>query len=291
MRFLYNELIYSILVGLLVGVALYFSSDKIIALVRKKGASQREEILKLMHNMFMPATEMQVTLIVYLSSFGLGFIFFLLFWPDLLTGAIVGAAIGFVGWNIPKLILKNMFEKRCSTFTNQMVDGLTIMANGIGSGLVPTQAMERVTQNMPNPIKQELTLVRSQINLGKTQEEAFIELAERIPRPDVQMFVLAVNILSETGGNMAETFKTIVYTIRERQKLEKKIQALTAQGRMQGQIISIMPFAVVGMLAMIEPSYIQPLYTTGFGLVLVGISIALVVIGWLVIMKIVNIKV
>lgn len=291
MRFLYNELIYSILVGLLVGVALYFSSDRIIGLVRKKGANQREEILKLMHNMFMPATEMQVTLIVYLSSFGLGFIFFLLFWPDLLTGAIVGTVVGFVGWNIPKIILKNMFEKRCSTFTNQMVDGLTIMANGIGSGLVPTQAMERVTQNMPNPIKQELTLVRSQINLGKTQEEAFIELAERIPRPDVQMFVLAVNILSETGGNMAETFKTIVYTIRERQKLEKKIQALTAQGRMQGQIISIMPFAVVGMLAMIEPSYIQPLYTTGFGLVLVGISIALVVIGWLVIMKIVNIKV
>ena len=78
-------------------------------------------------------------------------------------------------------------------------------------------------------------------------EEALNEFGERIPRADVQMFVTSVNILKETGGNLAETFQTITTTVRERQKVEKKIQALTAQGTMQAVIISLVPFFLMGM--------------------------------------------
>ena len=84
-----------------------------------------------------------------------------------------------------------------------MVDGMTIMANGISSGLSVPQSMERVVDNLGTPISQEFGLVLSQIRLGKSVEEALLDLGERIPRPDVQMFVTAVNILKETGGNLA----------------------------------------------------------------------------------------
>ncbi|MEL4382797.1 type II secretion system F family protein, partial [Shewanella algae] len=90
--------------------------------------------------------------------------------------------------------------------------------------------MERVVENMKGPLPDEFGLVLNKIRFGMATEQSLVEFAERVPRPDVQMFVTAVNILKETGGNLAETFTTIVTTVRERQKVEKKIEALTAQG-------------------------------------------------------------
>jgi tight adherence protein B len=151
--------------------------------------------------------------------------------------------------------------------------------------------MERVVENLGNPISQEFALVLSQIRLGRSVEEALIELGERIPRPDVQMFVTAINILKETGGNLAETFATITTVIRERQKVEKKIQALTAQGLMQGLIITLVPLALLIIFFIIDPGFVMPMFTTGLGLFFLTIMIGLQIIGGLMIRKIVNIKV
>jgi tight adherence protein B len=148
-----------------------------------------------------------------------------------------------------------------------------------------------VVDNLPHPISQEFALVLSQLRLGRSVEEALIEMGERIPRPDVQMFVTAINILKETGGNLAETFTTIVLTIRERQKVEKKIQAMTAQGLMQGIIITLVPIALILIFLAVNPSYITPMFTTALGLVLLMLMFALQIIGGLTIRKIVKINV
>lgn len=105
------------------------------------------------------------------------------------------------------------------------------------------------------------------------------------------MFVTAINILKETGGNMAETFETIVYVIRERQKIEKKIQAMTAQGIFQGVIITMVPFVLVGVFFLIDPDFIAPMFNTTLGLVLCFVMLALQIIGGVFIKKIVTIKV
>ena len=128
------------------------------------------------------------------------------------------------------------------------------MANGIKSGTNPQQAMQRVVEIMANPIKAEFSQVITQTQFGQSFEEALNDLGERIPRPDVQMFVTAINILKETGGNLSETFQTIVSTIRERQKLEKKISAMTAQGIMQGIIVSCIPFVMGIIFFLIDPN-------------------------------------
>ena len=172
-----------------------------------------------------------------------------------------------------------------------MVDALTIMANGIKSGSNPQQSMSRVVEIMGNPVRAEFAQVMTQVQFGQSFEEALTDLGERIPRPDVQMFVTAINILKETGGNLAETFSTIVSTIRERQKLEKKISAMTAQGIMQGIIVTCIPFVLLAVFMFIDPDYMKPMFNTTMGIILLMAMLGMQAIGGFVIKKVVTIKV
>jgi tight adherence protein B len=226
-----------------------------------------------------------------LGSVGLGFLFFLVFWPNVIAGILFGSVVTMAGWSAPKIILKSLWEKRCNRLVDQMVDGMTIMANGVKSGLSITQSMERVVANMNGPLPQEFTLVLNQIRLGRSVEEALIEFGERIPRADVQMFVTAVNILKETGGNLAETFTTIVTTVRERQKVEKKIEAMTSQGTMQAIIVTLVPFALLVLFLVVDPTFVMPLFTKPLGWFALFMMIGLQVMGGVMMKKVVTIKV
>jgi tight adherence protein B len=269
----------------------YLWSGKVIDWFYKKSIGQKDEIVKYMELMFIEVNDRKLTLSLMLISLGLGAVFFMLFWPNLTAGLAVGTIFVLLGWTVPKYIFKNMYERRCNLFVNQMVDATTILANGVKAGLSVNQAMDRVAANLKNPIAQEFRLVLSQNQLGRPIEEGLNELAERIPRADLQMFVTAVNILKETGGNMAETFQTINFTIRERQKIEKKIEALTAQGIMQGAIISCVPFVLLVALWLADPAYVKPMFTTTLGWISIMIVLALQIVGGLLIKKIITIKV
>jgi tight adherence protein B len=282
---------FAIVIGGLVFFFSYLMSDRIIAWLHFRSLGQREEVLQYLDKMFVVTNRRNVTLAMVSTSFGLGALFFLICWPHLIVGGVMGLAVTIGMWSVPKLFVRNLWDRRCSTFVNQMVDAMTLMANGIKAGLSPQQCMERVVANMPNPISQEFGRVLSQMNLGRSMNQALDDLGMRIPRPDVQMFVTSVNILYETGGNMAETFATITFTIRERQKVEKKIEALTAQGITQGVIISMVPFFLLGVFYLLDPNYVQPLFTTALGLVALFIMLGLQVIGGLMIRKIVKINV
>lgn len=272
----------------------YMWADKIINFLRKRSLGRREEIITMLKQMFVEMDERNTRHLTYamlLCSFGLGFVFFMLLWPSVIIGAMIGAVVTMLGFSIPHMVVKSLYEKRCNRFVDQMVDGMTIMANGIKAGLSMTQSMERVVENMPSPIRQEFGLVLSEMQIGRSLEDSLNDLGTRISRPDVQMFVTSVNILQETGGNLAETFQTIVYTVRERQKVEKKIEALTAQGVTQGIIITCVPFALLLIFMVIDPTYIRPLFTTTLGIIILLGVLALQVIGGLMIRKIVKIQV
>lgn len=283
--------ILAIAVAACVFIISYLWVDKIIAFINERSLGQRDEIVKYLELMFVEIDKDKLTKTMMLASFGLGAIFLILFWPNVIAGLIVGTIFTLIGWTAPKYVVKYLYEKRCSLFTNQMVDAMTILSNGVRAGLSVTQSMDRVVKNLPNPISQEFRLVLSQNQLGQTIEDALTELGERIPRPDVQMFVTSVNILKETGGNMAETFQTITFTIRERQKVEKKIEALTAQGVMQGIIISCVPVIIGVTLFAVDPNYIIPLFTTAGGIAALFAVAILELIGALMIKKIITIKV
>ncbi len=277
--------------GIAVFFAVYFWADKVIVKVYSKSLGNKSAVMKHMKLMGMDVDEKRVTRLLLMSSFGLGFLFFMIAWPNFSIGAFLGISAAIAGFQLPPIIFKTMYERRCTQFVDQMVDALTILANGVKSGSNPQQSMQRVVEIMGNPISSEFAQVLTQTQFGQSFEEALSDLGERIPRPDVQMFVTAINILKETGGNMAETFQTIVSTIRERQKLEKKIAAMTAQGVMQGIIVTCIPFVLGGVFFMIDPTYIAPMFNTTLGLVLLAAMLGLQIIGGVMIRKIVTIKV
>jgi tight adherence protein B len=278
-------------VALCIFVIFYMWSDRLINALQNKSLGQRAEVMRLMELMFIEVDQKRVTITMLLLSFGLGFLFFILFWPNLIAGFIFGSVITVVGWSIPLWVMRNLYERRCNRFVDQMIDAMTMLANGVKANLSVIQCMERVSQNMPNPISQEFSLVLSQMRLGRSMNDSLNELGTRVPRPDVQMFVTSVNILNETGGNMAETFQTIVHVVRERQKVEKKIEALTAQGLMQGVIITLVPFILLLVFAVVDPNYIKPMFSTTLGLIALLVMLSLQVIGGLAIRKIVKINV
>jgi len=291
MSFLGYNFVFIFLMGATVFIFSYFNSERILCFLYEKSLGNRQYVLDKLEQMFVDTTSRKVTASMLIGSFGIGFLFFLLLWPNLIAGFIIGGIVTVVGWQIPKFLVDYLFEKRCNKIVDQMVDGLTIMANGVRAGLSVTQSMERVTDNMPSPIRQEFSLVLSQIKLGLSVEEALSNFGDRIPVADVQMFVTGINILKETGGNMAETFSTMVETLRERQKIQKKIEALTAQGVTQGIIVTMVPFILLVVFMFIDPGFVKPLFTTTIGIIFLLIMLALQVIGGLMIRKIVKIKV
>lgn len=277
--------------GIIIFLLSYLHADRILDFLYRKTLGQREELYGLLDSLYVETDRKKLTITLYLTSFGLGAVVVLALWPNLFAGLLFGTTVTIAGWSIPRRVLKSMWESRCDRLTNQMVDGMTIMANGIKAGLSVTQSMERVTQNMSGPLPQEFDLVLSKIRIGLSIEEALIQMAERIPRQDVQMFVTAVNILKETGGNLAETFETIVHTVRERQKIEKRVEAMTAQGIMQAIIITLVPFALLVVFLVVDASFVMPLFTTPLGWFALFIMLGLQVIGGVTMKKIVTIKV
>lgn len=286
-----NETIFIPLFGITIFIFSYFTSDRILEWLHKKSLGGRDEVMRLMDMMFVDADVKKVTVAMLASSFGLGSLFFVVMWPHFLVGSLFASVLTLLGWQAPRVVMKYLWEKRCNKLVDQMVDGMTIMANGIKAGQSLTQSMERVVENIKGPLSQEFGLILNKIRLGMAVEEALNEFGERIPRQDVQMFVTAVNILKETGGNLAETFSTIVTTVRERQKVEKKIEALTAQGNMQAIIISCVPVVILIIFYILDPNYIMPLFTKPLGWVALALMFALQGIGLVVMRKVCTIKV
>ncbi len=259
--------------------------------LRFQSLGTRDYIVEKLAIMFIEIPPQRILLGLFLISFGLGSLVFLALLPNVLPGLLFGVVATVIGWKAPKPIVDWMYKKRVEKFVLQMVDALSLMSNGLKSGLSVIQSLGLVTQEMPDPIRQEFSLILSQNKLGVSVEEAFVNLTKRVLAEDVDMFVTAVNILKETGGNLAETFDTIVSTIRDRIKVENKITALTAQSVSQGVFIMFVPPALGVVFYLSDPDFMQPLFTTALGWVAIFIILMLEVVGIFVITRIIKIDV
>lgn len=277
--------------GILVFLISYLWADKLFIFIYNKTFSVSSEVVQMMESMLINVNKKKVFLGIFILSFGLGALIFLVLFPNVILGLIVGSVFVYLGWILPKIVMTSLFEKRSNIIVDDLVDGLTIMSNGIKAGLSVVQSMERVVLNMKGPLAQEFNLLLGKLRLGMSFEEGLNELAEKIRKQNIQMLVMAVNILKETGGNLSETFETMVTTIRERQKIEKKIKAMTAQGLTQGIIVTLVPFFLVVVFLIVDPGYIKPLFATPLGWGAIVLMLGLQVIGGVVMRKIVTIKV
>lgn len=204
----------------------------------------------------------------------------------------VATGIGAIaGWILPAYVTGHLHKRYVAKFDSQFLDCLGMLGSGLRSGLSLQQSMELVAGEMPQPVSQEFNLVLSEYRYGKTIDEAFERLAKRVPSVDLGITVEAILILRSTGANLIETFDIIIDTVRERKKVEGKIQSLTAMGVLQGFILGAMPFVLMKVLSMINPVYMEPFFTTTMGYIMFGIVILLVGMGGLAIKAIVTIDI
>lgn len=266
-------------------------SKRFLEWLRFQSIGTRDYIYDKFKLMFLDYTPNQILLAMTISSTFAGGVVFLATLPNLFPGIPLAFLTAFVVWKAPKPIVDYLYKRRVDKFVLQMVDGLGLMSNGMKSGLSIVQALGLAAEEMPNPLKQEFELVLSENKLGVSLEEAFTNLSNRVVADDVEMFVTAINILKETGGNLAETFDTIVMTIRERIKVQQKISALTAQGMYQGAFVLSVPPLMGVVFYQSDPNFMRPLFTTLIGWIILTVIAALEVLGAFVIMKIVKIDV
>jgi tight adherence protein B len=210
----------------------------------------------------------------------------------MVVGKIIFVLLGFTaGAALPLFILRGIIERRVKAFNNQLGDCLVLIANSLRTGYSFMQAIQMVASEMLPPISVEFARTLREMNLGVTTEEALNNLAKRINSDDLDLVLTAVMIQRQIGGNLAEILDNIAGTIRERLKIKGHIRTLTAQGRISGLIVGILPIALGLVIQMLNPEYIRVLYTTDSGLFMLGGAAVSQVFGVLLIRKIVNIEV
>lgn len=214
-------------------------------------------------------------------------IFFSLLFMNLYYGALTASCA--VLFSI--LWVKSAKAGRLNKFNSQIGDALVIMSNSLRSGFSFLQAMDMVRKELPNPIAREFGRTFQEMHLGTPTEEALENLNARVGSEDLGLVITAVMIQRQVGGNLAEILDNIANTIRDRVRIKGEIKTLTAQGRISGIIIGLLPIILAGIISVISPDYLKPLVRHPIGIGMLGSALALEVIGILLIRKIIDIKV
>jgi tight adherence protein B len=204
-----------------------------------------------------------------------------------LLGAIAGAG----ALQTPRLLVSLLRRRRRLRFSVQLVETLVGMSNALKAGFSITQAFEAVVRDGESPIAEEFGAFLKETQLGVSFSAALDNLEIRVGSDDLTLVVLSIETARRTGGNLTEIFEKISATIRERMRIEKRIQTLTAQGRLQGIVVGAMPLIIAIALLIVDPDMMLPFLHSPTGYVVVLAVAALILCGALTIRKIVSIDV
>ena len=252
---------------------------RVLNYVYLKTSSSQKEILQIAEKLGIQKDDKKTVTYLWILSLMMMLLPIIATLPNIFLGTIIGSVLFFATWIIVRTVMQSIWNQYRSTLSHQLLDGMILMNNSMKAGLNVTQAMERVVDNIKGPLSREFNLVLSKVSLGMNLNDSLIELMDRVNIPDVDIFVTSVNILRDTGGNLAETFSVLAETIRSRQKVQSKIKALTAQGMMQAKIIGAIPFVILGIMYFVQPEYTTILFTTVLGWVSLIFMLVLVIIG------------
>lgn len=184
----------------------------------------------------------------------------------LATGALVlGAAAAILMAYVPKIVLRKLKERRLLKLETQLPDALQVMAGALRAGIGLGAAFQQVVRESRPPLSQEFDLVLREVRLGVTLDAALENLSHRVSLQAVTLFVSAMRIANETGGNLAEALERTADTLRSKLGVEGKIRALTAQGKLQAWIVGLMPVLLLFVLTNLEGDAMRLLWETRIG--------------------------
>jgi len=206
-------------------------------------------------------------------------------------GLALGLIVGMAALSLPTKLVQVLKERRRLKFNLQLVDALNSMSNALRAGFSINQAFETVVQAGEKPISQEFDVMLQQMRVGMNFFDALQSLDQRVGSDDLTLVVTAIDIARRTGGNLTEIFDKISLTIRERMRIERRVRTLTAQGRLQGIIVALMPVALGGAMTFLKPEMMLPFFKSNSGMMCVGGMVMLITVGWYFIKRIIKIDV
>lgn len=212
------------------------------------------------------------------------------------VGLVVGGGVFMVvglmgGIVLPWLYLRRKHSKRLAAFNAQLAETLDLIAGGLGAGLSMPQAVDTVVREGVEPMAGELRRVLIEQRLGVDITDALDGVATRMDSGDFGWVVMAIRIQREVGGNLAELLRTVADTLREREYLRRQVRVLSAEGRFSAWVLGALPIVMFLYMMAFRKDFVVVLYTTGTGLILLGIAIVMLLAGFWVMSRMVKIEV
>ena len=210
---------------------------------------------------------------------------------DISAGIVAAVVVFVVALLLPKLILRILRQRRREKLGNQLEEALGSMSNSLKAGFSIQQALEAIVQQGHQPISVEFKMVIQQTRLGMSLDDALRDMARRVQLEDFQLTSSAIAAARITGGDLTGVLERLAHMIRERRRIQRRVQSLTAQGRLQGLLLAVLPFLMLLLFFAIRPKMIIGFFQAPIGIACFILCMILQGIGYLFIRKIVNIDI
>ncbi|UVJ39142.1 type II secretion system F family protein [Arthrobacter sp. CJ23] len=220
-----------------------------------------------------------------------------------IAGACVGALIGLIvggPWVavlfflpaplVGRLVIRVLAGKRRAKFDDQLGDTLQLLSGGLRAGHSILRAIDAAANESTSPTSEEMRRIITETSLGRDLQASLNDTADRMRSEDFVWIAQAIQINREVGGNLAEVLDQVNETIRERSEIKGHIKSLAAEGKFSGYILMGLPFGIVIMLMVVNPGYMEPMFTHPLGWGMIASSAILMTIGGLWMRKIIDLK-
>jgi tight adherence protein B len=217
-------------------------------------------------------------------ALGLGFLM-------LTRSLLLAFPVAIIGAALPTLYVRHRKNRRLSQFEELLPEAIDLVGRALRAGHPLSSGFKMAADDGPEPVASELRRVFEEQRFGLPLQDSLLGMADRINLVDVRILVTAILIQREVGGNLAEILDNLAAVVRARFTIRRQIKVYTAQGRMTGYLLALLPFMLFGLLYMINPEYMSVLFTDPIGKILVGVALVMQLAGFFWIRKIVNIEI
>jgi len=222
------------------------------------------------------------------------------------NSVIVGAVVGLVCWVLqvpvyfavvfgvaagyllPRMYISRRTRSYQDKFLDELPNAVEAIVRGVKSGLPLNDSVRVVAKEVKEPVRSEFARVLDQQAIGKSMTEAVQILFERVPLPEVNFFVVVITVQSQAGGNLSEALGNLARVLRNRKKMKAKVKAMSSEAKASAMIIGSLPFVVSGLVSVVTPGYLAPLWQTQVGMICLGGAAAMMSIGIFIMRKMIQ---
>ena len=217
-----------------------------------------------------------------------GFVVPLVFFQPLYICA--GAAV-VAGFGLPRFWIARKRKKRVAAFLNEFPNALDVITRAIKSGLPLNDGIRLIAQEAKEPVREEFQRIVENQQMGMSTADAIGRMYERVPTSEANFFGIVVQIQSQAGGNLSEALGNLSSVLRGRKQMREKVKSLAMEAKASGYIIAALPFVVSGLVTVVDPTFLDPMFEKETGNMLLGICFGLYATGILIMRKMINFEV